>query len=230
MKYSPSRLLNKKTSKYPDHFPIIVMFENIPRRRMSKNIPSSYTAWNTNKEDGWLKYKSLTEKNEAFEGLIDNENLASTDDMTKIDRKLNKIKFSAFGKVKKKQKQEKGDKELDNLYKNKAAITDDPEKLKSIEMKIRERVFEAQKVDFENEIEKVLLMKKSKGKTAAIFDAFNKFGGDKKCGQEQTPMMDPDSKLMLYDPASIKKASLKYCQDLLNNRPFHDEFEMDYYV
>ena len=75
-----------------------------------------------------------------------------------------------------------------------------------------------------------MIFQKSKGKTAAIFDAFNKFGGDKKCGQEQTPMMDPDSKLMLYDPASIKKASLKYCQDLLNNRPFHDEFEMDYYV
>jgi hypothetical protein len=49
---------------------------------------------------------------------------------------------------------------------DKADITDDPEKLKSIEMKIRERVFEAQKVDFENEIEKVFLMKKFKGKTA----------------------------------------------------------------
>jgi hypothetical protein len=116
------------------------------------------------------------------------------------------------------------------LYKSKAINIDDPDKLKSIEVKINERIFEAQKADFENEVERVLLMKKSKGKTAAIFDAINKFGGDKKCGQEQTPMMDPDSKLMLYDPASIKKASLKYCKDLLNNRPFHDEFERDYYV
>ena len=228
MKFSPSRVVNRKTTKYPDHFPVIIVFENIPRRRMLKNVQSSYITWNKNKEDGWEKYKSLTESNEAFTGLIDNENPATTDDMSKIESKLTKIKFSAFGKVKKKQK--KQDKVLNNLYRNKAANFDDPVKLKSIDEKINNQIFEAQKVEFENEVQRVLLMKKCKGKTAAVFDAFKKFGGDNKVGQEQTPMLDPDSNLMLYDPASIKKASLKYCKDLLNVRPVHDEFEIDYLI
>ena len=54
---------------------------------MLKNVQSSYITWNKNKEDGWEKYKSLTESNEAFTGLIDNVNPATTDDMSKIESK-----------------------------------------------------------------------------------------------------------------------------------------------
>ena len=101
---------------------------------MLKNIPSSYITWNKNKEDGWAKYKSLTENNEAFKDLIDHDKLATTNDMFKIERRLTKIKFSAFGKVKK--KQNKDDKELNKLYRNKAANFDHPVKSKSIYEKI----------------------------------------------------------------------------------------------
>ena len=38
MKYSSSRAVRKSVSKYPDHFPVIVVFENIPRVNLQKPI------------------------------------------------------------------------------------------------------------------------------------------------------------------------------------------------
>ena len=53
-------------------------------------------------------------------------------------------------------------------------------------------------------------MKKTKGKCAAIFDNFLKNCGSKKAGQEQVTMMEPITKLPLFQPQDIKKASLDY--------------------
>ena len=70
MKYSPSRAVNKSTTKFSDHFPVIITFDNIPKHKPKKFGPTSHTIWNTKKPDGWKTYETLTEKDDAFQNLI----------------------------------------------------------------------------------------------------------------------------------------------------------------
>ena len=50
----------------PDHFAIELLFEGIPRRNEKIKLGKNYTIWNTNKQDGWSKYKELTTNNMKF--------------------------------------------------------------------------------------------------------------------------------------------------------------------
>ena len=51
-KYSPVRPISKHESRHSDHFPIIVEFRNIPRRRQKRLNQKPFTVWNTKKEGG----------------------------------------------------------------------------------------------------------------------------------------------------------------------------------
>ena len=163
----------------------------------------------------------MTEKNDVFVNVIDTEG-STTKDIEKLNRKLNKIKFTAFVKVKTK----RADSVLENLYKKKY----DNAPNKEIDKAINDRILETQKEEFENEVENILMMKKSKGKSSAIFHTLKSICGDKKAGQEQICMKDPETGLQIFDPRAIKKASLKYCQDLLNTRNGDNEYETYYFV
>ena len=61
MKFSPSRPTSMKTAKYPDHFPVIVSFSNLPKKKPINPNKNVHTMWNTNKEGGWEVFKSLTD-------------------------------------------------------------------------------------------------------------------------------------------------------------------------
>ena len=37
-KYSPARAVNMSTTKHSDHFPVIITFENIPKRKAPRTI------------------------------------------------------------------------------------------------------------------------------------------------------------------------------------------------
>ena len=222
MKYSPSRAVRKSVSKYPDHFPVIVVFENIPRVNLQKPISNTHTIWNTNREGGWENYKRATDSHDAFENVIDTEVASNTEDMNKLNTKLTKVKFSSFGKVK--IKDAKNDKELNLLYKCKSQNISNEERLNELNSNINKRLLEIRKEEFENEVEKVLMMKKCKGKSSAVFKTLRTVCGDKKTGQEQISMIDPKTNLLLFDPKLIKQASLKYCYDLLNIRVSNDDF------
>jgi hypothetical protein len=73
MKYSPSRAVKKSTTKYSDHFPLIITFSDIPKQKPKKMGPTSHTIWNTKKPDGWKTYQTLTENDDAFQNLINEE-------------------------------------------------------------------------------------------------------------------------------------------------------------
>ena len=82
-----------------------------------------------------------------------------------------------------------------------------------IEQAISKKLLEIQKDKIEKEIEEVMTVRKSRGRCAAIFNKLKKICGDKKSGQEQVAMIDPASKLPVFEPNQIKSVSLNYCVD-----------------
>ena len=222
-KFSPSRPISKITAKYPDHFPIIVTFRNLSKNKLGKPSKNVHTIWNTHKEGGWEAFKMLSDNQDLFTNIISKENENTTADVANLQKKMTKIKFSAFGKVK--LKPPNVDKKLKELMEQKHVENTD-ENLRDI----NQRILEIQRVDFEREIEEVLMMKKSKGKSASIFNTLKKILGNKKAEQEQIMMMDPISKEPLLDQHSIKQASLQYVVDLLNNKSKDENYTDFYYI
>ena len=71
--------------------------------------PDKFTLWNTNKVDGWTQYKELTEDNSLFskvyynkttEKEISSDDMTTTDAVEKMNKIMTKVKFAAFGIVK----------------------------------------------------------------------------------------------------------------------------------
>ena len=75
-----------------------------------------------------------------------------------------------------------------------------------------------------------MLLKQTKGKSAAVFSTLRKIVGSKKMGQEQVSMRDPKTNLEVFEPDDIKIVSLQYCVDLLTERNAYDEHKDYYYV
>ena len=97
------------------------------------------------------------------------------------------------------------------------------EKVQEIDAAINKRLLEVQKVEFEKDIENIMMQKKSKGRSSAIFSSLKTIAGDKNVGQEQISMIDPKTKLQIFEAKEIKRASLEYCCDLLNSKKCEDE-------
>ena len=55
--------------------------------------------WNLNKEGGWNKYNELTEENDIFKKIANDDTKNPTQLMQEIDKELSKVKFRTFGKV-----------------------------------------------------------------------------------------------------------------------------------
>ena len=74
-------------------------------------------------------------------------------------------------------------------------------------------------------------MRKSKGKTAAIFKTFDKIKGKSKDEPELVAINDPETEEFIFSPDELKKAYLKYCVHLLDNKAvdpdFADEIECE---
>ena len=207
--YSPVRPISKNVFRHSDHFPVIVNFENIPRRRQTKFSRNAHTVWNTNKSGGWEKYKASTEDNDEFMDIFEDAKKSTTDNANDIEKKMTKKKFVAFGKVKQKSKPE--NKELKKLYEAKCSKLDAKASVDEIDDAINIKLLELQREDIEHEIKEVMLRKKSKGKSAAIFHTLQKICGSKKSNQEQVCMKHPQTNLEIYEPKEIKAVSLQYC-------------------
>ena len=214
--FSPLRPISKVKSVTSDHFPIIVTFTNLPMKNTKKKTKvDNFTIWNTNKENGWNNYEYLTRKDELFKNICIAENtdmnrndVSPTDAMDKINNVMTKVKHTAFGKVK--------------ISKNTKKKTTD----ESIESLLTQ-----QRVDIESEFEKISELKKTRGKTAAIFKTFDKIKGKSKDGPELVAMKDPETDDFIFSPDKLKEVSLKYCANLLDNqkvdKDFADEIECE---
>ena len=77
---------------------------------------------------------------------------------------------------------------------------------------------------FEKDINHLKELRKNKGKAAATFHLKDKILGNKKTQQEPVVVIDPETGSEVTKPTDIKKASLKYCVDLLKDREPKEEF------
>ena len=211
-KFSPIRPISKKKSITSDHFPILITFSSDFCSKKTKVPRETFTIWNTNKEGGWNRYKEMTNDDISILNEDDILGASTTEVMSKLDKKINKIKYSAFGKVKRKK---------DNPNKNAIStiIENEPEELLKL-----------QRVEVEKEFKKIDETKNNKGKTAAIFNTLKKIRGDKKATAELVAMKHPENDELIFDPEVLKSVSLDYCVNLLQNSKCDKDFEKEIYV
>ena len=99
MKLARAVKVNRKPELiYPDHFPALIEFTNLPKKIKIKH--SKITRWNLAREGGWDMYNQLTDKySDKLEKIVENEYLSIQDIMKEFSSILDKIKYKAFGKV-----------------------------------------------------------------------------------------------------------------------------------
>ena len=142
--------------------------------------------WNTKKQGGWDAYKTATTE---FGNLVIDQTKSTTEISSDIERKLNKKKFESFGKVKLRSKKE--DKELKRLYEVKCSKVQNKLDIEDVDKDICEKLIEMRREDVEKELQEIMLIKKSKGKSAAVFNTLKKIFGIKKVSKEQVLMIHP---------------------------------------
>ena len=104
------------------------------------------------------------------------------------------------------------------------------EEICAVEEELATELLKLQREDLEKEIVEIKETNNSKGKSAAIFKLFRNINGSKKLGQEQVAMKDPFSNSYIYDPEEIKRTSLKYCSELLQNSQGEDSFRQEIFI
>ena len=121
-------------------------------------------------------------------------------------------------------------KDLQRLFEVKASKLEQKEDIEEVDKAISTKLIELQKDDVEKELEQLMTTKKNKGRCAAVFKTFQKICGNKKANQEQVSMIDPVSKVAIFDPSELKSVSLKYCVDLLTQHTANDDLEKDFFI
>lgn len=95
-RFIPHMAISKNKLCYADHLSMYVKFKDIPVKQIENFKEPKKIIWNTNKIEGWEKYKDLTDTNETLLTLVDkSEN--TTEMMGKFDKIMTKIKFKSFG-------------------------------------------------------------------------------------------------------------------------------------
>ena len=95
---------------------------------------------------------------------------------------------------------------------------------------LNQKLLESQRKEIEEELKQLENLKVTKGKTAAVFNLFNKIRGQKKEGAEMLAMKDPESGELVFDPEDLKTTSLNYCVNLLQNTFIDPEYEKEIYI
>ena len=215
---------------FPDHFAIELLFEGIPRRNEKIKLGKNYTIWNTNKQDGWSKYKELTTNNMKLDRVatdsIENPDII----MSIIERELNDVKHKAFGKVKVKKRREVDElkyilEEKDNLIKNKNSNANFQVELEVIDDKISKAMKDKQKREYEKAIENVKSIKSRKGVAGAVFNVKDKIIGRKKDSDEPTAVVNPKTNRIETKPSTILKVCADYVEELLTNKEPRESFK-----
>ena len=83
-----------------DHFPVIVVFKNIPKNNGKLTKKEVQTVWNTCKPEGWATYKLLTSDNAPMKDIANDEDEDVTETLQKIKKAQEKVKYQAFEKIK----------------------------------------------------------------------------------------------------------------------------------
>ena len=116
------------------------------------------------------------------------------------------------------------------MYKVKSSKMEAKVATDEVESAINIKLLELQKDEVESEIEEIMTTRKTKGRSAAIFGTLQKICGGKKSSQEQVAMIDPCSKLSIFDPNEIKTVSVQYCVDMLTKHNSYEDYADNYYI
>ena len=181
--------------------------------------------WNLNKENGWKNYTDYTENNVKFKEVAENVIGDPSEAMNKIEKELDKAKHRSFGKVTYRKGKQTINK-LAQLQSEKCKVRDASTR-EALDAQINKEILKEQKSDFEKKVEQLKVTQSGKGRCAAIYSLKNEVVGRKKEGQVATTLIDPETNEEISDRNQIKKASLRYCVDLLTNRDARPGFEDD---
>ena len=227
---TPGRAISKSKIVYTDHYALILKFKDIPIKQKQNLGEPRHTTWNTNKEGGWDVFKKITDDDSKLAAIGHDVIEDATKAMKKVNKELDKCKFQAFGKVSVKQSPVV-DKETDSLFKKKSQLLEKEEsaerdsKVKELENEIACKLVSKQRKNLEKEISAIKEMKNKKGRAAAVFNLKERVLGSKKAKQEAAVIRDPVTDKIVTDVNEIKRISLKYCVDLLTNRPAREGYE-----
>ena len=227
---TPGRAISKAKIVYPDHYALILKFKDIPLRQKQNLVGPRFTTWNTNKEGGWNIYKEITNDDSKLATIGQEVIEDATRAMKKVDKELEKCKFQAFGKVSVR-KTPLVDKHIDSLFQKKSKLLENEEsterdsKVKELENEIASKLVGKQRENLEKEIAALKDVRNKKGKAAAVFNLKERVLGSTKAKQEAAVIRDPATGKIVTDVEEIKNISLKYCVDLLTNRPARDGYK-----
>ena len=123
LNFTPFYVDNTGASHYPDHYACVITFKGIPiKTQDTKRLKLKEIKWNTNKKEGWTKYRQLTDENSILDDIGKSNEMDNVEVIDKmIEREINKIKHKAFGKISYEKKYKSSD-ELKRLQDEKARI------------------------------------------------------------------------------------------------------------
>ena len=155
--------------------------------------------WNLAKEDGWNRYKILTDEySEAFKNAVEIEDTIE-EKWRKFNKIQEKVKYKAFGKVTigrpRKEKNIEGDKVT---VKDKA-----------------KDIFEEEVKRANIEIEEIKKIKTSKA--GMIWEIKKRIIGGKKASLETTSILNPETNKLAVSKNEIQRVTLNYCKNTLSN-------------
>ena len=143
------------------------------------------------------------------------------DDSAKIEKivrnELNSIKYKAFGKI-------TFNKTVIPKVSNSVSECDEQS---TAPPPSNSTLLSKQSDLFKEKIRNLKETKSVKGKAAAVFQLCDDVLGGKDASSEPSLMTDPCSKKMIHSPEEIKSVSLRYCKNLLTNRPAREPYEED---
>ena len=146
--------------------------------------------WNTNTEGGWKRYLELTDDSAELNHITEQMDHSNSEEMMiQVSRRMEKIKFQSFGKVKKKVYSMETDKELSKLYEQKDNGNCEHE---DIDQLINNKLHEHQLKNYEKKLADLKRLKTEKGRSAGVCKK-EKINGSKKTNQEAVTMKNPDS-------------------------------------
>ena len=85
LEFTPGNPTGQGKVVYPDHYAMILKMKSIPLASNRNSASSKYQTWNLNKEGGWQKYQEITDANEIFNRLVNNNEDNPTVIMKEID-------------------------------------------------------------------------------------------------------------------------------------------------
>ena len=208
----------KTVLKKSDHIALVLHLQNLPTSQTKANLKEK--RWNYNKENGWNRYKQLTEE-ETLSGIV--EETEDVDEVAeKFDKKINKIKFKAFGKCTFKKENVKP--KIAKLLREKAAMEDEEKRQEIVEEIAKEMTKEKYEA-VERQLE--IVKKRSKDHQTQAFK-LRRIINDGGKEEQLEAILDHSSKQLLTNKEEILQATVQYAAGILQNNPSDVNFFKDH--